>query len=124
MALRDYIVHEIGDQLDRRPTLPVSGGKVGDPAMHGPRPAVLKTDQDPVTNRATLKFNGSHRFNVHAVDGTGNSAIANGDRLYFDPAPGATNPNINKDATNGQFFGVAAEAVNAGVKAVIVVDFV
>ncbi|HEX8346072.1 MAG TPA: hypothetical protein VF657_15235 [Actinoplanes sp.] len=124
MALRDYIVHELGDQLDRKPTLPASGGKVGDPCMFGRRPGVLKTDQDAVTNRATIKFNGSHRFNVHAVTAGGNSAIAPGDDLFYDPSPGATNPNINKDVTNGQFFGVAAEAVASGGKAVIVVDFV
>ncbi len=124
MALTDYIVHEVGEQLDRKPTLPTSGGKVGDPAMFGRRPGVFKTDQNATTGKATLKFNGSHRFSVHAVNNAGNSAIAVGDDLFYDPAPGGGNPTINKDVTNGFFFGVAAEAVATGVKSVIIVDFV
>lgn len=124
MAIRDFIVHEDGGQLDRKLTLPTSGGKVGDPGMVGRRPGILYTDQDATTARATVKFRGSYRFNVHAVTASGNSAIAAGDDLYYDPSPGSGNPNINKDVTNGQFFGVAAEAVTSAAKAVIVVDFV
>lgn len=125
MALRDFIVHELGDQLDRVPTHPAAGGgKVGDPVMVGRRPGILYTDQDAVTKRATVKFHGSFRVNAHGVTAGGNSAIAVGDDLFYDPAPGATNPTINKDVTNGLFFGVAAEALASGTKGVIVVDLV
>lgn len=125
MALRDFIVHEIGDQLDRKPTQPVSGGKVGDPCMVGRRPGYMLLDQDPARdNRTTVKFCGSVRVNAHAVTAGGNSAIAPGDDLFYDPAPGGGNPNINKDVTNGQFYGVAAEALASGTKGVIVVDLV
>lgn len=125
MAIRDFIVHEVGDQLSRVPTQPAAGGgKVGDPVMVGRRPGILYTDQDPDTKRATVKFHGSFRFTVHAVGNGAGAAIAAGDDLFYDPAPGAGNPNINKDATNGQFFGVAAEPLASGVKADIVVDFV
>lgn len=125
MALRDFIVHELGDQLDRKPTLPTGNtGKVGDPCMFGRRPGYMLLDQDATTGKTTIKFRGSARFNVHAYDASANAAIAAGDDLYYDPAPGGGNPSINKDATNGKFFGVAAEAVTAGTKTVIVVDFV
>jgi hypothetical protein len=125
MAVRDFIVHEFGDQLDRVPTLPAAGGgKVGDPVMVGRRPGILYTDQHATTKRATVKFHGSFRVNAHAVTAGGNSAIAVGDDLYYDPSPGSGNPNINKDVTNGFFFGVAAEALASAAKGVIVVDFV
>lgn len=122
MALRDYTVHELGDQLDRKLTYPASGGKVGDPGIVGKRPGILLIDQD-ANGRATVKFNGSHRFTVHAVNNSGNSAIALGDELYYDPTPGGSNPFINKDATNGIFFGYAATAVASGAIATAVVDF-
>lgn len=126
MALRDYTVHELGDQLDRKLTLPASGGKVGDPGLVGTRPGILLIDQL-ADGRATVKFNGSHRFRMQAVNNAGNSAIVEGDSLYYDPTPGTTggvaNPFINKDATNGTFFGYAATAVAAGVISTGVVDF-
>ena len=125
MALPDFIVHELGDQLDRRPTLPVgTTGKVGDPAMFGRRPGYLLTDQDPNHGRATMKFRGSVKVMAHAYDASANNAIQPGDDVYYDPSPGAGNPNINKDATNGKFYGVAAGAVTAGNKTVLTVDLV
>lgn len=124
MAIQDYIVHEVGDQLDRKPTYPASGGKVGDPAMFGRRPAVLKTDQNATTGKATLKFCGSHKFTVHGVAASSGAAVAVGDDLYYDPSPGSGNPNINKDVTNGVFFGIANGVVASGAKTVITVDFV
>lgn len=123
MAVRDHIVHEVGDQLHRKVTQPASGGKVGDPCMVGRRPGYLLTDQDDA-GMATVKFCGSVRVNAHAVTAGGNSAIAPGDDVFYDPAPGATNPNINKDNTNGQFFGVAATALTSSSKGVVVVDLV
>lgn len=125
MALRDFIVHELGDQLFRKPTLPTSGGKVGDPCMVGRRPGIFFTDQD-ANGYATIKFHGSYRFTVHGVTAGGNSAVTPGDDLFYDPSPGGSpaNPTINKDVTNGFFFGVAAEAVASAGKTVIVVDFV
>ncbi|GLY08258.1 capsid cement protein [Actinoplanes sp. NBRC 101535] len=124
MAQRDFIVHEHGEQLDRKLTFPASGGKVGDPCMVGRRPGYLLTDQDATTGRGTVKFVGSVRVNAHGYDASANNAIAAGDDLYYDNSPGASNPNINKDATNGKFFGVAAEALASGAKGAIIVDFV
>lgn len=123
------VVHELGTQLYRKPTLPAAGtGVVGDPVMVGRRPGVLLTDQkpagDPEAGFATVKFNGSFRLTVHGYGASANAAIAAGDDLYYDASPGAGNPNINKDSTNGVFFGVAAEAVTSGSKTEIVVDLV
>lgn len=122
---QDFIVHENGQQLDRRPTLP-SGttGKATDPCMFGRRPGVLLTDQDATTGKATIKFVGSVRVKVHAFDASANNAIANGDDLFYDPSPGGSNPNINKDSTNGKFYGLAAGTVTAGGQDFITVDFV
>lgn len=121
MAVRDFIVHEEHTQLDRKLTFPVSGGKVGDPGLVGDRPCILYTDQD-AAGMATVKFLGTFRFSAHAVTAAANSAIAVNDVLYLDQAPGANNPVINKDATNGKRFGMAVEALAAGEQAVIVVD--
>ena len=129
MALVDYIGFELGEQLGLKPTLPTGNtGKVGDPAMFGRAPAVMKTNQDATTGQTTLKFNGVHKFVVQAVDASAGAAIAPGDDLYFDPTPGTTsgvaNPYINKDATNGRFFGQAMEAVTSAGKQAIYVRFV
>ena len=131
MTLRDYTVHEVGDQLFRKLTQPTSGGKVGDPGLVGKRPGILLIDQIAAgagvptaeVGCATVKFNGSHRFNAHAVTAGGNSAIALGDELYYDAAPGGSNPVINKDSTNGVFFGYAASTLASGTAGVVVVDF-
>lgn len=123
MALQDFIVHEVGDQLFRKLTQPASGGKVGDACLVGRRPGYLLTDQD-ANGFATVKFCGSFRVAAHGVTGAGNSAIAAGDDLYYDAGAGAGNPFINKDNTNGVFFGVAASAVGSNVKGTVVVDLV
>lgn len=121
-AIRDFEVTPLGDTLYRKLTQPTSGGKAGDPCLVGRRPGVLMTDQD-ASGYATVHFHGCYRFNVHGVTASGNSAIAINDDLYYDAAPGSGNPVINKDVTNGVFFGVAVEAVASAGKAVAAVDF-
>lgn len=121
MTTRDYIVHELGDQLFRKVTQPATGGLLGEPCLVGTRPGILLTDQDD-DGYATVKFNGSVRVRVHGVTAAANSAVAIGDALYYDAAPGSTNPNINKDVTNGVFYGEAVEAVASAGKTYIVVD--
>lgn len=123
------VVHELGHQLYRKPTQPAAGGGlVGDPVLVGRRPGVLLTNQkpagDPEAGFATVKFNGSFRLLVHGNGASAAAAVAAGDDLFYDPAPGTGNPHINKDATNGTFFGVAAEAVVSGGKTEIVVDLI
>lgn len=118
MALQDFIVHEVGDQLFRLLTAPASGGVVGDPGLVGDRPCVLLTDQD-ADGYATVKFNGSFRLLVEGADGSGDSAIAINGPVYYDAA---ATIKINEDSTNGIRFGTAAQAVASGAETVIVVD--
>lgn len=121
MAGKASVVHELGTQLFRKLTQPTTGGVVGDPCLVGDRPGFLLTDQDD-DGFATVKFNGSHRVLVHGVVAAANSAVAIGDALYYDAAPGSDNPNINKDVTNGVRFGTAVEAVASAGKVEIIVD--
>jgi hypothetical protein len=118
MAVQDFIVHEVGDQLFRKLTQPASGGEVGDPGLVGDRPCVLLTDQD-AAGYATCKFNGSFRLLVEGADGSGDSAIAIGGAVYSNAA---ATIKVNEDATNGVRFGTAVEAVASGAETVIVVD--
>ena len=118
MAIEDFIVHEVGDQLFRKLTLPASGGVVGDPGLVGDRPCVLYTDQD-AAGYATVKFSGSFRFLVEGADGSGDSAIAINGPVYYDAA---ATIKINEDGTNGVRFGTAVEAVGSGEEKIIVVD--
>lgn len=118
MAVRDFIVHEVGDQLYRLLTQPASGGVVGDPGLVGDRPCVLLTDQD-ANGFATVKFNGSFRLLVEGAGAGGDSAIAVNGPVYYDAA---ATIKLNEDATNGVRFGTAVEAVASGAETVIVVD--
>lgn len=118
MAVRDFIVHELGEQIDVELTEPASGGKVGDPGLVGDMPCILYTDQD-ADGKATVRFQGVFRFLVHGADGAGNAAIAANDAGYYDAAPGASNPNVNVDATNGVRFGTILDAVTSGGKTVV-----
>lgn len=122
-AIRDFEVTPVGDTLFRKLTQPTTGGLAGDPCLVGRRPGVIMVDQD-ADGYATVHFHGCYKFNVHAVTASGNSAIAIGDDLYYDSAPGSGNPVINKDVTNGVFFGVAVDAVASAAEAVAAVDFV
>lgn len=118
MAIQDFLVHEVGDQLYRKLTQPAAAGKVGDPGLVGDRPCVLLTDQA-VDGYATCKFNGSFRLSVEGAGAAGAAAIAIGDPVYYDAAAIVK---INKDATNGVRYGTAVNAVAAAATATIVVD--
>lgn len=120
MALRDYIVHELGEQIDAKLTQPASGGKAGDPGLVGDMPCILYSDQDD-DGMATVRFKGVFRFTVHGAGASGNAAIAVNDPAYYDASPGGspTNPNINADATNGKRFGTVLDAVASGAKTVV-----
>jgi hypothetical protein len=115
------VAHERGEQLFRKVTTPASGGKAYDPCMVGSRPGVMLTDQD-ADGYATVKFNGSFYLTVGGDGASGGSAVAAGDSLYYDAAPGGGKSNINKDATNGVFYGWAAGAVASTAQTVVIVD--
>lgn len=77
--------------------------------LHG----VALTDRDADGN-ATLKcpFAYVADLPVHAANNAGNSAVAIGDKLYYDAAE--TPDEINKDGTNGKACGYALETITAG----------
>lgn len=102
-------VFEDGDNLSltmSHPTVPASG----DPCRYGELVGVaqaneLANGQTPVT------FKGVHLLSVKGVDGGGNSAVANGDKIYY---VDADTPPLSKKAT-GRFAGFAVETPsNAG----------
>lgn len=118
MALRDFQVHEQGDQLFRKLTQPAAGGKAGDPGLVGDRPCVLLTDQE-ASGFATVKFNGSYRLKVDGQGPAAAAALAINAPVYYDAA--AANK-INGDNTNGVRFGTVVEAVASGATVTAVVD--
>lgn len=104
------LVKEQGRYLSEvcsQPATPVSG----DPVLIGQIPGVALTDEGDGGNDATkttVDTSGVYNLAVGGVDGSGNSAVALGDILYYDAA---ATPKINKDATNGVRFGYALGTV-------------
>jgi hypothetical protein len=90
------------------PATPVSG----DPVRYGQRTGEVSEGSDGL---ASVKFNGEFTFSVKGVDGGGNSAVAEGDILYY---VDADTPKLSKKAT-GVRFGYAAGAVTSGATASI-----
>lgn len=105
-------------------TLPVPAGTVsGNPVeivdLHG----VVLDDRDADGN-ATVKCPLAYVADllVTAKNNGGNSAVAVGDKLYYDAAE---NPDeLNKDVTNGKLFGYALETIGAGLTDTIKVGVV
>ncbi len=111
------VTREIGNQLAvtvSHPTAPVSG----DPCRWGEKVGVALADEDTVTGKTTVKFDGCATFSVKGVDGSGNSAVAVGDILYY---VDADTPKLSKKAT-GVRFGYAAGTVGSGSTATITVE--
>lgn len=81
-----------------QPAVPVSG----DPVLFGDRAGVALTDERP-SGRTTVLFEGAAELSVKGVNGGGNSAVADGDVIYY--TAGDT-PALSKKAT-GVRFGVA-----------------
>jgi predicted RecA/RadA family phage recombinase len=85
------------------PATPASG----DPVRYGKLTGVALTAEGAGGNAST---------ETSVFVGAGNSAVAAGDKLYYDDAG---TPVINKDVTNGVFFGIALGAVTSGATATI-----
>jgi len=86
-----------------------SGITSGDPVVVGNLTGVALTDRDSDGN-ASVKFNGVFDLSVEAIDGSGNSAVAVGDVIYWTTGD---DPVLNKK-TSGTIYGVALEAITAG----------
>lgn len=104
-------VHENGDHLD----LTVPSGKVsGDPVCVGQICGVCVVDRQ-ADGRATVQQNGVYSLSVKGINNVTNTAIVEGDILYYDEA---RTPKI--DVTNtGKRYGYALEAVTSGATATI-----
>lgn len=78
----------------------------------------LQTDADS-NDEAVVTLPCAHvqRVSVTAVNHSGNSAVAVGDKLYLDTGV------INKDSTDGVPFGYALDAIDAGDTEIIRVGF-
>ncbi|GAA4439422.1 hypothetical protein GCM10023170_010990 [Phytohabitans houttuyneae] len=114
MALN--IVHEIGDQLDivvSHPAAPESG----QPVRWGELVGVALADEDTATGKTPVKFNGTAELSVKGVNGGGNSAVADGDQLFY---VDADTPPISKKNT-GRLVGQAMATVGSGATATILV---
>ena len=107
-------VFEYGNQLSvvcSHPTTPASG----DPVIVGQIPGVALTDER-TDGTTTVKFNGVYDLTVAGVNGSGNSAVAVGDILYYVSADA---PAVLSKKTTGVRFGYALETVDSGGSAVI-----
>jgi hypothetical protein len=92
------------------PATPASG----DPVRYGQRPGVCLVSEG-ADGLASVTFEGEYNLSVKGVDGGGNSAVAEGDIIYY--VDGDT-PKLSKKAT-GVRFGYAAAAVTSGATATI-----
>lgn len=107
------IVFEKGVQLSLTctdPTTPASG----DPVLCGQIPGVALTAER-TDGTTTVKTDGTATLSVKGIDGSGNSAVAAGDILYY--VTGDT-PKISKKTT-GVRFGYALATVGSGSTATI-----
>lgn len=102
-----------GDNLPvtvTHPTAPASG----DPVRYGELVGVATTAEDSGTGKTSVVFKGVHLLSVKGVDGSGDAAVAKGDKIYY---VDADTPVLSKKAT-GRFAGYAVEtASNAGTVA-------
>lgn len=109
------VVHEHGDQLDvvvDHPTSP----KSNDLVRVGEKVGVALTDEreDGLT---TVKFNGTAEVPVKGVNGSGNSAVAVNDQIFY---VDADTPPASKKAT-GRLAGQAMATVGSGTTATILI---
>lgn len=96
------------------PATPASG----DPVRYGEMTGVALTAEDS-GGLTQVDFRPGRVWNlsVKGVDGVGNSAVAEGDKLYY---VDADTPKLSKKNT-GRFFGYAQGTVNSGATATIAV---
>jgi hypothetical protein len=87
----------------------------GEAIVHGNAklPGVVMED---IANSGTgfMRIKGMFELTVKGEDGAGDAAIAAFDKLYID-----TDGELNADSTNGDYFGIALEAVTSGASTAI-----
>lgn len=108
------ITRQLGNQLAvtvSHPTAPDSGN----PVRWGAKAGIALIDEDTVDGKTTVKFDGCATISVKGIDGSGNSAVAEGDALYYTDAD---TPPVSKKAT-GVLIGHAMAAVASAATATI-----
>ncbi len=109
------IVREEGNQLAlvaSHPTTPTSGA----PCRWGVKAGIALIDEDAADGKTTIKFNGTATISVKGIDGSGNSAVASGDALYY---VDADTPPVSKKATGvliGHAIGTVASAATSTIE--------
>ena len=113
MATNELVAYPLAENL----TVP-SGTVSGDPLLIGASlVGVAETTRD-ANGKATVHYGPTVRtINVKGIDGSGNSAVAIGDKLYITMAD---SPPVSKKAT-GVFFGKALGVVTSGSTTAIAV---
>lgn len=92
------------------PATPTSG----DPVLYGQLPGVALTNEHS-DGTTSVQFDGVFDLSVKGVNGSGNSAVAEGDVLYY---VSADTPVLSKKDT-GVRFGIAMGAVASGATTTI-----
>lgn len=113
MALN--VIHELGDQLDVIVDHPASPSS-GDLVRVGELIGVALTDER-ADGYTTVKFNGTVEVSVKGINGSGNSAVAVNDQIFY---VDADTPTASKKAT-GRLAGQAMETVGSGATATILI---
>lgn len=108
------ITRQLGDQLAVTVSHPADPNS-GDPVRWGAKAGIALIDEDTEDGKTTVKFNGCARIPVKGVNGGGNSAVAEGDALYY---VDADTPPVSKKTT-GTLIGYAMEAVASAATATI-----
>jgi predicted RecA/RadA family phage recombinase len=106
-------IFDEGDQLNcvcSDPAVP----KSGDPVIVGQMPGVALTNER-ADGTTSVDTEGVFKLSVKGVDGAGNSAVAEGDIIYY---VAADTPKLSKKAT-GVRFGYARQAVTGGATSTI-----
>jgi predicted RecA/RadA family phage recombinase len=91
-------------------SLSIASKLSGDPALVGNITGVCLTDTDSAGKVSLDLGPAVYDLSVAAIDGSGNSAVGIGDKLYYVQTD---TPKLNKKTT-GTFFGYALEAITSG----------
>lgn len=89
---------------------PVSTFLSGEPVVCGQIPGVCQADADTTTGQVAISRRGVFNLLVNAVDSSGNSAVSNGDIVYYDAVHTIK---LSKEATGTIRFGYAFDYTKA-----------
>lgn len=99
----------------RHLTVTVASKVSGDPVLVGAALTGVALTDTGSDGKLVIDTEGAYDLSVKGVDGSGNSAVAAGDIIYYVEAD---TPKLSKKAT-GVKYGVALEAVTSGATATI-----